>query len=97
MKYQIRSTTREEFESNFLKLRKLGFVYGNFRIKTLPELYQYCAWQSYILIGYNPDCKLILHGSLWQKSTLNWNLVTVDEFIENKWYEKITLDVVFRA
>ena len=63
-KYLIRTNSIEHFDEAFTKLRSVGFVYADRRLKTLKEIHECYPYYPIIIISKDDrtGCKMILHG-----------------------------------
>ena len=77
---QIITSSKENFNEVFTKLRKIGFVYSNKRCKTIEEIDKEFGYYTVISIWNDSTCKMVLHGSRANKGLPN---ITIDEFLSS--------------
>lgn len=92
-KWQIPNDNHKEYRISFDKLRALGFVFADGRIKFADEIFLRFEFRyPLIVIGYNGygfdghitnPCKMMLNG--FHVPQENYTTISIDDWIANCW------------
>jgi hypothetical protein len=80
-RYKIYTNDKKHFNEMFNQLVAVGFVYSTNRFRTTKEIFYRYGYYCYILIGYEKECKMVLHGSTDDRD--GFECITIDKFLIN--------------
>lgn len=73
----------EHFNQVMSVLFSVGFVYSTMRLRNIQKIHDTWPWHSCIKIGFNKECKMVLHGCHTRYLDFDGiNCVTLEKFLE---------------